>query len=168
MRARITTLLLSLLVFVSASRAGAAAVDITLSLETGTTRWDLVLGSSLSKQVGGLFLVPSESLGSFTQLVGASNPCVCLPGDPVPLSLSFSPPLFVSTGPGVLVGYFSSSVNQASLVQLLPGDDLAGGTVFDAFGAPILDYAIHIVPEPVAAALLALAALALARRLNGI
>ena len=69
------------------------------------------------------------------------------------LNLTFTPPLF----PGlVLLGTFGAA-SPSSLVQVLPADDIAGGTVFDAQGNPLPDFSICVIPEPASGALFALA-----------
>ena len=71
--------------------------------------------------------------------------------DPVPaipgfnlLNLTFTPPLF----PGlVLLGTFGAASSNA-LVQVLPADDIAGGTVFDANGNVISTSRSASSPSP--------------------
>jgi len=164
-----------LLSFALASPVRAASVNIDVAL-TGGTSWDLLLTTVGGQSVSGLSLVVSDSLESFTLnpafagpptscALGASG-CELTPIGTMPgfnlLVLSFSPN-FVGSGPSVLIGTFASSVNSASLVQVLPADSLVGGTVFDGVGAPISDFAIHVVPEPAAAALVSLTCLLAAR-----
>ena len=60
------------------------------------------------------------------------------------LNLAFTPPLF----PGlVLLGTFRAA-SPSSLVQVLPADDIAGGTVFDAQGNPLPDFSICVIRSP--------------------
>ena len=173
MRARIGALLFAFGIFALASRGHAAAINIDVVQQApGSTLWNLQLsGTGLS--VGALSLLVSDSLTSFTPSPVLVPPiCVLVVGggcglDPVPaipgfnlLNLTFTPPLF----PGlVLLGTFGAASSNA-LVQVLPADDIAGGTVFDANGNVIFDFSIRVVPEPAAGALFALAAVGLALR----
>jgi hypothetical protein len=178
MRARIGALLFTVAVFAVASRATAASVDIAvLQQAPGSTSWNLQVTSFAGVGVAAISLVVSDSLSSFTPAPAFAGPppiCVTLHGvcslAPVApgfdlLNLSFSPSL--PSGAPLLLGTFTSAASDA-LVQVLPADDVEGGTVFDALGAAIPDYSIRVVPavpEPTAAALLLLAALGgLARR----
>ncbi len=174
MRARIGALLFAFGIFALASRGHAAAVNIdVLQQAPGSTLWNLQL-SGTGSSVGALSLLVSDSLTSFTPSPLLGPPPICALGvgggcglDPVPavpgfnlLNLTFTPPLFPGT---VLLGTFGAASSNA-LVQVLPADDIAGGTVFDANGNVIFDFSIRVVPEPAAGALFALAAVGLALR----
>jgi hypothetical protein len=172
MRARIGALLLTCSIFASASRADAASVNIEVVQQApGSTSWSLQVTSAPGVSVGGLALLVSDSLTSFTPAPLGGPPPICVlvlggcdlqPVGAVPgfnlLSLSFTPAL-PSTFSPLLLGTFEA-VSSTALVQVLPADVVMDGTVFDAQGLPIQDFSIRVVPEPAASALLLLAALA--------
>ena len=158
MRARFLTLLLAMVAIFAAASARAARVDIVLAQESpGSTNWDLRISAVPGTAISSLALLVSDNLTSYTPILGDFPPICALgfcggpPGFNL-LDLAFTPPL--SPSYPVLLGIFGSSVNTAGLVQVLPADDLAGGTVFDAQGAPIPDFSIRVVPEPAAGALM--------------
>ena len=172
MRARIGALLLACSVFALASQAEAAAVNIEILQQApGSTNWTLQVTSVAGVSLGGLALLVSNSLTSFTPAPLGGLPPICVlvlggcdlqPVATVPgfnlLDLSFTP-FLPSTGSPVLLGTFGA-VSPTALVQVLPADDVMGGTVFDAQGFAIQDFSIRVVPEPAAGGLLLLAGLA--------
>lgn len=163
MRAHLAVALLLVSIFASPSRSQAAQVDIGVTLAPGTTTWTLTMATEPGIFVKGLALVVSSSLESFTP---AGPPEICTGGDCFlfePIAPDFNG-LVLSITPArtgvVVLGTFGSQVTSVALVQVLPGDDIAGYTALDpADGA--LGYSISVVPEP-AAALFLLAALTLA------
>jgi hypothetical protein len=171
MRAFAVGSLAALAIFAAASRVPAASVDITVSLVPGTATWDLTLDiAAPALGVHSVALTVSNSLGPFTLAIPGEQPICFIPegcyGTPFGFNLvllGFATPI----GPGqVLLGQFNSEVTSAAIVQVLPGDDAVGGTVFDLFGNA-LDYSIRVVPEPPVSGLLPLlAVLGVARRLN--
>src|SRR5262245_64798894 len=135
--ARRALLLLLLATFVSASRAQAAAIDITVSLVPGSNTWYLRIDSTVL--VSGLTLAIPEAF-SFTPLVPPPPVgCVCLPPTVVDgfkaLEYFPSPPTFPlpPIGNGVL-GTLSGPVGSA--LQVLPGEHVFsdGSSFFDEIG----------------------------------
>jgi hypothetical protein len=166
------SLLVSLALFALASKAGAARVDFTLSPSGGPTA-QLTAVVNAPVQVGQIALLGSSSLGTFVPQVPPVCPAAtCIITDPPPppgleiVHLVPVPGLPLLSGPSgpVLLGTFLGAPESLAGIQLLPGDSVFGFTVHDTSGAP-LDFSITVAPEPAAAALLTLAALAsLARR----
>ena len=150
-----------MLLFAWSSPSHAATVDITVELVPGTTQWTLSL-QSLGTPVGGIMLEISNSLGGFTSTL-PFPPVICAlaceglgsPTQPFSLTLPApgGPPPFLPLPNGPL-GYFSATTSSPSEILVLPGDTIFGATAIDTNGSPILDYAIHVIPEPSVAALL--------------
>jgi hypothetical protein len=158
---------LAIALLVAAAPARAALVDIFISHVTGGN--DLRVDSLSPTGIGAVSLALSDSLGAFTPAFPLP-PDVCIfascgtpPGLPPgfhELSLEGTPlfggPPFVDTlvppfGSRVL-GTFNSTVTSPDLVQVLPDYS----ALYDVNGLPLLDFAIHVVPEPGLGALLLL------------
>jgi hypothetical protein len=166
MSRKLVVLLFALVSFARPSPSHAATVDITVALVTGTNQWTLSLQSLTD--VGGIMLEISNSLGVFTPILPIP-PVICTlacqglgePNQPFSLTLPApgGPPPFLPLPNGAL-GYFSATTSSASEIIVLPGDRIFGMTAIDTTGAPILDYAIHVIPEPSVAGLLCAALIA--------
>jgi hypothetical protein len=178
--------LLASLAFAAALAIGAsahaAAVDIVLTQDAaGSTSWTLTVDLGAGQTLGAISVL-TEGLNSFninTSLVNVS------PADSVfsidPLGTGQNALIVNNTaigaalggGPGPLHLLIGSLIGgtTAPPVNVLDGTDVAGGSAFDASGAPISDFsiavhAVPVVPEPASAMLigLGLASVALLRR----
>lgn len=158
--------------------AHAAAVDITVTQDSpGATTWTLSTAIAAGQTLGAVSFL-TTGLTAFTLNTSVTNISAA---DSV---YSIDPlgdgrnALIVNNnalgaalggGPGPLTLILGQFAGQATGVSLDNGDDLLGGTAFDANGNPIADYSLTLVPkapEPATAILLGLglASLALVRR----
>ena len=162
MRGVALRLLLITAIFAAASSTKAAPIEITVSLQPGTTDWYLDLNTLLP--VTAIALVVPDAFESFTSFLppppigcggGDCGPLHPLDGDFQLFALDDEVPPGGLLGTGLL-GRFSSQVTSG--VQVLPADDLYGGTVFgpqfDPYDATL--FSIHVVPEPSVSGLLLL------------
>ncbi|HTO68248.1 MAG TPA: hypothetical protein VMR31_00170 [Myxococcota bacterium] len=176
-------LFVAAVLFARPSSGAAASIDLTVALVPGTSHWLLQVDSQSASPVGAIDLVVSDSLGNFVPAVQLPPVyCVqadgagCLPSSTGTHSFSLAIPLSIYpvqlqalAGPfgHAVLGYFDAFTSSPAHVQVSADPALGGYSVFDTNAAPILDVAIHVVPEPRSAVPFALAAaLLLAARLR--